>query len=137
MFRPLSNESLDYDELSRNYLTQMVNFDDPKLKEMYKGLLMTHLQQSKSQQYQEQQKSQINHQHSYIPSTTLFSVDGLTRQFRQQTIEDDLPQTLPAISQAIKDLKKEVRENRRLCIEAHQGHNIYSLHAQPKKGESS
>jgi len=103
---------IDYEETSRNLFTQMMAGTDPQLKEMYKTLLMDHLKQVHSSLKNQPHKG-------YVPPATLFSVEALTRKFRNEEFGEDLPQTLPAIHQAIKELRKTMKENKKLCFENH------------------
>lgn len=90
----------------------MMATTDPQLKEMYKELLVNQLS-SKLAKHN-------NPNRGYVPPASLFSVEAFTRQFRQEYFGEDLPQNLPSILRAIKELRKRVKENRRLCIESHQ-----------------
>lgn len=95
------------DEISRNLFTQMMAASDQQLKEMYRSMLTDHLSKKTS-------KSSSNR--GYVPPTSLFSVEALTRQFKNEEFGEDLPQTLPVMHMAIKELRKTVKENKRLCI---------------------
>ena len=85
--------------LFRSYFTQMIAATDPQIKEMYKTLLMHHLKQSPSKPKDQPNKG-------YVPPASLFSVEALTRQFRNEDFGEDLPQTLPSIHQQSKNLEK-------------------------------
>lgn len=85
----------DYDETSRNIFAQMMNAAKPQIKNMYKSLLTEHLKQGPAESKKSPNKG-------YVPPATLFSVEALTRQFRNEDFGEDLPQTLLAVHQAIK-----------------------------------
>jgi len=90
----------DDDEISRNLLKQMMVATDPQIKEMYKSLLTDHLTKIPSSSKKSPNKG-------YVPPASLFSVEDLTQQFRKEDFGEDLPQTLPGIHQAIKELRKD------------------------------
>ena len=108
-------------EQARNIFTQMTAATDPQLKDMYKELLINHLNSKTAKQ--------SNPNRGYVPPASLFSVEALTRQFRQEDFGEDLPRTLPNIHQEIKDLRKTVKENRRHCIESHQDCQLRKMKA--------
>lgn len=47
------------------------------------------------------------------------SVEGLTHQFRVAEFGEDLPQTLPAVHQAVKELRKELKDLKQQCNSNH------------------
>ena len=77
------------DEMSRNLFTQMMATSDPQLKEMYKTLLMDHINKAS--------RGKSTAQKGYVPPASLFSVEALTRQFRNEEFGEYLLQTLPAM----------------------------------------
>ena len=114
---------IDDDEISRNLLKQMMVATDPQIKEMYKSLLTDHLTKIPSSSKKSPNKG-------YVPPASLFSVEDLTQQFRKEDFGEDLPQTLPGIHQAIKELRNTIKENRRLCIENHKELSIRLMNTQ-------
>ena len=116
------------DEQTRNFFTQMMAATDPQLKDMYKELLLTKLNS--------RPPNQNNPNRGYVPLASLFSVEALTRQFRQEDFGEDLPHTLPSIHKAIKELRKIVKENRRLCIESHQDCQLRKMKVENEPGSS-
>ena len=91
------------EEQTRNLFAQMMPATDPQLKEMYKELLVNQL----SSKPEKQNNPNIGN----VPPASLFSVEALTRKFRQEDFGEDLPQTLLSIHKAVKELRKILKEN--------------------------
>ena len=82
-------KSTETDEQTINLFAQIMAATNPQLKEMYKELLLSNLNSKLVRQ--------SNPNKGYVPPASLFSVEALTRQFRQEDFGEDLPQTLPSI----------------------------------------
>ena len=120
----------DYDETSKNIFAQMIAATDPQMKDMYRSLLTEHLKKTPSNLKNSPNKG-------YVPPATLFSVEALTKQFRNEDFGEDMPQTLPEVHQEIKELRKTIKENRRLCVEKHNELSLRILNAQASPASSS
>jgi len=74
----------DYDEINKNIFSQMMVASDPQIKNMYKTLSSEHLNKAPSDSKKATTKG-------YVPPDSLFSVEALTRQFRNEDFGEDFP----------------------------------------------